>query len=105
MSSKGYWLIAVNVQDMDAFKHYMQAAAPAIRAFGGQFLVRGAHSQWVEGSGCQRQSVLEFPSYQQAQDCWHSEAYQAALKLRQNISTMNLLICEGYPPVPADDCA
>jgi uncharacterized protein (DUF1330 family) len=40
--------------------------------------------------------VLEFPSYQAALDCWHSPQYQAAIKLRESVSTIDLVIIEGY---------
>jgi uncharacterized protein (DUF1330 family) len=40
--------------------------------------------------------VLEFPDYQSAFDCWHSPEYQHAIALRQPVSTLDLVIIEGY---------
>ena len=40
--------------------------------------------------------MIEFPSYQAALDCWKSPEYQAALKLRLAVSTIDLVIIEGY---------
>jgi uncharacterized protein (DUF1330 family) len=40
--------------------------------------------------------VIEFPTYQDAVDCWHSPQYQEVLKLRQGASTADLIVIEGY---------
>ena len=40
--------------------------------------------------------MIEFPSYQAAIDCWKSAGYQAAIKLRQDVSTIDLIVIEGY---------
>jgi len=40
--------------------------------------------------------VIEFPSYQAALDCWNSPEYQGAAKLRHPVSTIDLVIAEGY---------
>ena len=40
--------------------------------------------------------MIEFPSYEAAVACWHSPEYQAALRLRQPVSTVDLVIVEGY---------
>ena len=40
--------------------------------------------------------MIEFPSYQAALDCWNSPAYQAALRIRQPVSTGDVVIVEGY---------
>jgi uncharacterized protein (DUF1330 family) len=50
----------------------------------------------VEGLGRQRNIVLEFPSYQEAVDCYHSPEYQDAKALRDGISKGDLVIIEGY---------
>jgi len=40
--------------------------------------------------------MLEFPTYDTALECWRSPEYQAAIKLRQPVSTFDLVIIEGY---------
>ena len=57
---------------------------------------RGGDHVVVEGSGRQRNVVLEFPSYQEAVDCYHSPEYQDAKALRDGISKGDLVIIEGY---------
>lgn len=94
--AKGYWLIGVDIDDAEQFQRYGLAAAAVLKDYGGRFLVRGGPFERVEGQGSRRHSVIEFPSYQQALDCWHSPDYQAALSLRQQIASMNLTIIDGY---------
>ena len=57
--------------------------------------VRASSRTRREGSRA-RNAVIEFPTYQAAVDCWHSPEYQEVLKLRQPISTADLVIIEGY---------
>ncbi len=40
--------------------------------------------------------VIEFPSYQAAQDCYNSPEYKAAIALRAFASTADIVIAEGY---------
>jgi uncharacterized protein (DUF1330 family) len=48
--------------------------------------------------------VIEFPSYQTALDCWNDEVYQRARMIRLPVSTIDLIVLEGYaaPPDPPD---
>ncbi|MFN0265149.1 DUF1330 domain-containing protein [Tepidamorphus sp. 3E244] len=93
---KGYWIVHMDVTDPEAYKAYVAANGPAIAAFDGKFLTRGGTSEVKEGALRARHVVLEFPSYKAATDCYASEAYQAALKLRSNASAGDLVIVEGY---------
>lgn len=94
--SKGYWLIRVDVADQVQFKIYAAAAAEVLKHYNARFLVRGGQFIAVEGSTRSRNSVVEFPSYQAALDCWHSPEYQAAMQLRLPVANMDLVIIEGY---------
>ena len=49
-----------------------------------------------EGGSRGSNAVIEFPSYQAALDCWKSPGYQAAVKLRKHVSTIDLVVIEGY---------
>jgi uncharacterized protein (DUF1330 family) len=93
---KGYWVVRVDVNDAAEYQKYVAANGPPIAAFGGRFLVRGGRSQTPEGQHRARTVVLEFPSFQAAQDCYHSPAYQEAMKLRHAASAADFLIIEGY---------
>jgi uncharacterized protein (DUF1330 family) len=93
---KGYWIARVDVHDAEVYKQYVAANAEPFRTFGAKFLVRGGAFVNVDGSSRARNVVIEFPSYQAALDCWHSPGYQAAFKIRQPVSTGDMVIIEGY---------
>lgn len=93
---KGYWMVRVDVTDPEQFKAYIDANGEAMRKYGAQFLARAGRCELVEGGTRARNTVVEFPSYQAALDCWHSPEYQAALKLRLPAATVDLVIVEGY---------
>jgi uncharacterized protein (DUF1330 family) len=94
--AKGYWIGRVEVSDLEQYKLYVAANALPFQKYGARFLVRGGQFQNPEGESRSRNVVLEFPSYQAAVDCWHSPEYQAAIKLREAVSTIDLIIIEGY---------
>lgn len=94
--AKGYWIVRVDIADMEKYKAYIAANAQPLAQYGARFLVRGAPFESVEGTSRQRNAVIEFPSYQAALDCYRSPAYQAAIKLREHVSTADLIIIEGY---------
>ena len=98
--AKGYWIARVDVHDMEAYKLYVAANAVAFNKFNARFLVRGGQFTAKEGSSRSRNVVLEFDSYQTALDCYHSDEYSEALKLRLNDSDSEgeLVIVEGYDP-------
>lgn len=92
---KGYWIIHVDIHDMEPFKAYMSAAPEALKKFGARYLARGGRFENTEGSGRSRHTVIEFPSYQAALDCWNSPEYQSLILLRKPVSTLDLTILEG----------
>jgi uncharacterized protein (DUF1330 family) len=93
---KGYWIVRVDVDDPEQYKKYVAANAAPLRKHGGRFLVRAGQYETVEGGSRGRNAVIEFPSYQAALDCWKSPEYQAAIKLRVPVSTIDLIVIEGY---------
>lgn len=94
--AKGYWIVRVDIADPERYKDYVAANATALRKYGARFLVRGGRYENPEGSSRARNAVIEFPSYTAAVECWHSPEYQAVLKIRQPVSTADLVIIEGY---------
>jgi uncharacterized protein (DUF1330 family) len=94
--AKGYWIVRVDIADAEKYKAYVAANGPPLSKYGARFIVRAGPFQGVEGTSRARNAVIEFPSYQAALDCWHSPEYQEVLKLRQPVSTADLVIIEGY---------
>ena len=93
--SKGYWIARVDVTDNEKYKAYIQANAMPLKKFGAKFLVRAGRFEIPEGKSRSRNIVIEFPTYQAALDCWKSPEYQEALKLRLQVSIVDLVIAEG----------
>ena len=94
--AKGFWIARVDIRDMETYKSYIAANSGAFKKYGAKFLVRGGKYENVEGTGRERNAVIEFPSYEQAVKCWHSPEYQAAFRIREPVSTADLVIVEGY---------
>lgn len=94
--AKGYWIVRVDISDLDAYKRYVAANAAPIREHGGRFVIRAGQSEAPEGRAKQRNVVVEFPTYQAAVDCYHSAGYQAAIAFRRDIADCDFLIIEGY---------
>jgi len=93
---KGYWIVRVDIADQEKYKAYVAANAEPFRKYGARFLVRAGRFENPEGTSRTRNIVIEFPTYQAALDCWYSPEYQAAIKLRLPVSTIDLVIIEGY---------
>lgn len=93
---KGYWIVRVDIADMERYKAYVAANAAPFARFGARFLVRGGKFETPEGASRARNAVIEFPSYEAAIECWHSADYQAAMKIRVPAATADVVIVEGY---------
>lgn len=93
--AKGYWIGRIDVRDPEAYKAYVETAAPAFKQFGATFLVRGGEIDPVEGQARGRNVVIEFPSFETAQACYNSETYQKAKAIRQKFSEGELLLVRG----------
>ncbi|MDP2381023.1 MAG: DUF1330 domain-containing protein [Pseudohongiella sp.] len=93
---KAYWIVQVDIDDLEKYKDYVAANAAPFKKYDAKFLVRGGRFETVEGSSRSRHVVLEFPDYQSALACWLSPEYQCAIALRQPVSTLDLVIIEGY---------
>jgi len=93
---KAYWIARVDVADPEQYKAYVAANAEPLRKHGGRFIVRGGKFENPEGASRARNVIVEFPSFEAAHDCWHSPEYQRAVALRLPVSTMDMVIIEGY---------
>lgn len=93
---KGYWIVHVDITNQEQFRQYAVANAVAFQKYGARFLARAGQYTVMEGTTRSRNTIVEFPSYQAALDCWNSPEYQAALRLRQSASSFDLVVVEGY---------
>lgn len=90
-----YWIAHVDVTDPDAYGEYAKRATGAIAAHGGEFLARATRTVWLEGKERARNVVVRFPSVEDAERCYASEAYQEALVYARGAAERDLCIVEG----------
>ena len=90
-----YWIAHVDVTDPDAYGEYAKRATGAIAAHGGEFLARATRTVWLEGKERARNVLVRFPSVEDAERCYASEAYQEALVYARGAAERDLCIVEG----------
>ena len=101
--TRGYWIAHVTVTDPDRYKDYVTANAKAFSKYGARFLVRGGAGETIAGSIGGRHVVLEFADIETAWACYRSPEYQAAQAIRDEASTAEIVIVEGYDgPQPGE---
>lgn len=92
----GYVIAQIDVTDPETYPKYVALVEPIVREFGGEFLVRGGKAESYEGTPPgDRNVIIRFPSYQAAQDWYHSEQYAEAKALRMSASRSVQTIVEG----------
>jgi uncharacterized protein (DUF1330 family) len=94
--AKGYWMVHVELNDAEAFNAYVAAVIGVFAKYDARYLARAGQFEAIEGCERSRNTIVEFPSYQAAVDCWHSVEYQAAKALRENAGRVDITIVEGY---------
>jgi uncharacterized protein (DUF1330 family) len=92
-----YLVVESKITDPEQFKKYMAAAPEVVKAFGGEYLVRGGRLEVLEGSWQPpRMTVLRYPSYDAAKAMYDSPAYTAARALRAGTTAVfNMVLVEG----------
>lgn len=88
------WIAHVNVTDAEAYGKYAELAGPAIAKHGGAFIARGGRYVQLEGTERPRNVVARFPSVEDAEACYNSPEYQAALDHARGASERELVIVE-----------
>jgi uncharacterized protein (DUF1330 family) len=97
MAKKGYWIAHVDITDPERYKDYIAANAAPLKKYGARFLVRNGESLVPRGQlASRRHVIIEFDSYALAKACHDSPEYQAAAKIRDEASTADFVIIEGY---------
>ena len=93
----GYLLVTMNISDPERYKQYMAEAPKAVKAYGGEYLVRGGKHETLEGDWQpHRVAMLRFPSYDKAKAFYDSEMYVAArAKRKGKTEYFNMVLVEG----------
>jgi uncharacterized protein (DUF1330 family) len=59
--SKGYWIVRVDITDMEQYKAYVAANAEPLTRHGGRLQVRAGRFETQEGASRTRSEWIEFP--------------------------------------------
>ena len=94
-----YLIVEMHITDPERYKRYMAEAPAAVKAGGGEYLVRGGKQETLEGDwNPHRVAMLRFPSYEQAKAFYDGEMYTSARKLRAGTTEyFNMVLVEGVP--------
>jgi len=92
-----YLIVEMHVTDPERYKRYMAEAPAAVKAGGGEYLIRGGKQETLEGDwNPHRVALLRFPSYEQAKAFYDGEMYSNARKLRAGTTEyFNMVLVEG----------
>ena len=92
-----YWVARSKINDPVAYKRYTDKVPEILAQYGGKSLARGGRFKILEGTDkFHRFIVIEFPSLEQAEACWKSDAYiEASSNRRDGAGEVELILVEG----------
>lgn len=90
-----YWIANVSVSDEAAYAEYARQATEIITAHGGRFLARGGRHRQFEGTDRARNVLAEFPTFEAAEACYLSDAYQGIVGIATSAAERDVVIVEG----------
>tara|TARA_B100000686_G_scaffold237583_1_gene245633 strand:- start:560 stop:850 length:291 start_codon:yes stop_codon:yes gene_type:complete len=93
---KGIWVaVYEKIENTETLKKYAVKATTAIGKYSGKFLVRGGKNIVLEGNQSPRTVIVEFPTFNDAENCYNSDEYQEAYSILKGSMKRNLQIIEG----------
>ena len=93
---KGYVVcVYKNISSEEKLKEYATKAKAAVEKFEGKFLVRGGRTTSNEGEKSPRTVVIEFPSYEKANNFYNSKEYQEAHSILEGFAERQHQTIEG----------
>lgn len=93
---KAYVLVQVDVTNPQQYGEYTKLSPGIIEKFGGRFIARGGRTLTLEGPPARgRVVIIEFPTFERAQEFYNSQEYQAAKKVRAGAATAQFVLVEG----------
>ncbi len=91
-----YLIVEMNITDPERYKAYMAEAPIAVKAAGGEYLVRGGRHETLEGDRHpHRMAMLRFPSYEQAKAFYDGEYRRVRIKRAGATEYFNMVLVEG----------
>jgi uncharacterized protein (DUF1330 family) len=97
-----YLIVEMHITDPEGYKAYMAAAPAAVKAAGGEYLVRGGKQETLEGDWQpHRVAMLRFPSYEAAKAFYDGPHYTEVRKRRKGKTEyFNMVLVEGVDIAP-----
>ena len=94
-----YVIVDMKISDPEQYQQYMAEAPAAVKAFGGEYLVRGGQHLVLEGDWQPtRMAMLRFPSLDAARAFYDAELYRAARAKRAGATEFfNMVVVERVP--------
>src|SRR5437588_2487652 len=90
-----YLIVEVETTDEALMTEYRKHTPGAVAKFGGKFIVRGGKTRTLEGGWAPpRIVVLEFPSYEKAEEFYDSEHYKPILAMRLKAGRSKAIIVD-----------
>ncbi len=94
---KGYIIAQVDVTNAPQYAEYTKLTPALIEQAGGRFIARGGRTATLEGPAARsRVVIIEFPSFERAQEFYNSPGYVAARKLREGAARAQFVLVEGF---------
>jgi uncharacterized protein (DUF1330 family) len=91
-----YVIVEVDVENPLEYEEYKKLTPTTLDAYNGKFVVRGGHTETLEGEWKpDRIVVLEFPSVERAKEWWNSDIYTKAKVIRQRTATTKMIVVQG----------
>jgi uncharacterized protein (DUF1330 family) len=92
-----YIIVEVETTDEALMAEYRKHTPGAIAKFGGKFIVRGGKTKTLEGGWTPpRVVVLEFPSYEKAEEFYYSDHYKPILAMRLKAGKSKAILVDGH---------
>ena len=98
-----YIIVEAVIHDPEKFAAYARVVPDIVAEQGGEYLVLGGQQDALEGDwGGTRLVMHRWPSAEQANAFWHSEAYTAAKPLREGTGEFRVMLVEGLQQTPLE---
>ena len=93
---KAYIVVQAEVTNPTRYADYAKLTPDIVAKYDGRFLARAGRTVTLEGPPAKsRVVVIEFPSFEKAQQFYNSPEYSAARKLRDGAATAQFVAVEG----------
>jgi uncharacterized protein (DUF1330 family) len=91
-----YVIVEIEIVDPVGYEEYKKLAGATVEKYGGKYLVRGGHTEVLEGNWKPKRIViLQFESVKRAKEWLNCEEYREPRKMRHRTAKTHMLVVEG----------